>query len=138
MENGQILVTAGIIRNGDYFLISQRKSDSFLAPNLWEFPGGKIKHLEHPEDCLIREIEEELNIKISVEKLHSVSSHVYEKESGKHHVLIVAFLANYVSGDLKNVDCQNSKWVKLSEFKDYDFVPADIPIVNQLLSDLNS
>ncbi|MFH1825655.1 MAG: NUDIX domain-containing protein, partial [Candidatus Firestonebacteria bacterium] len=84
-----------------------------------------------------REIQEELNIKIDIDKLFSVNSHVYEKESDKHHVVLITFLAKYVSGDLKNIDCQNSKWVKLNELKDYDFVPADIQIVDQLLNNLN-
>lgn len=129
----QIIVTAGVIRKDDKILIAQRNSDSFLESNKWEFPGGKIEFLEHPKDCLVREIKEELDIKITVDRIFSTNSHIYTKGTKKYHVIILAFLADYVSGDLKNIECQDSKWVSLSELKEYVFAEADEAIIEELL-----
>ena len=123
-----IIVTAAIIRKDDKILIAQRMPDSTNEANKWEFPGGKLKDMEHPEEGLIREIKEELDIEIRIEKLFEVNSHVY---GGKGHVILLAFLADYVSGEKKDLEVQDSKWVEPEALKDYDFAAADKPIVER-------
>ncbi len=136
MANKPILVTAAIIRKNGKILIAQRKNSSKLEPGKWEFPGGKVKFLEHPEDCLVREIKEELGINISVGSIFTISSHIYKKGNKKHHILLLAFLAGYVSGKLKNIGCQDSRWVSRTELKNFEFAEADIAVVKKLLGSL--
>ena len=59
-----LVVTAAVIQDKDKFLIAQRKKDCKLS-SLWEFPGGKIEFMEHPEECLKREIKEEIDMEIT-------------------------------------------------------------------------
>ncbi|MBU0527662.1 (deoxy)nucleoside triphosphate pyrophosphohydrolase [Candidatus Micrarchaeota archaeon] len=124
-----VLVTAAIIQKDDKFLIAQRKADSTFEAGKWEFPGGKVEFLEHPEQSLHREILEELNITIKIHGIFEVASHVYGKD---HHVVVLAFLARFHSGELKNLDVQDSRWVTLEELKTYSFAAADIPILDKL------
>jgi 8-oxo-dGTP diphosphatase len=125
-------VVAAIIRKGNRILIAQRKKDSKLEPDKWEFPGGKLEFGEHPEEALSREIMEELNIRIKISKLHSVLSHVYDFQGKKLHVILLVFLADYVSGTLKNLDVQDSKWVLKKDLKNYEFVSGDKSLIKKL------
>ena len=136
MNDKPVLVIAGIIRKGNLTLIAQRKSDSFLGNDKWEFPGGKVEFLERPENCLVREIKEELDIEIAVESLFSVESHIYEKKGKKYHIILVIYLAKYLRGDTKPVDCQDYAWIKKTDFSKYDFVAADIPIIEKYIHNI--
>ena len=64
MVDNEKVATAAIILHKKKVLIAQRKKDSWLEANKWEFPGGKVEQNETYEDCLIREIKEELGITI--------------------------------------------------------------------------
>jgi len=137
MTEKPILVTAAITQKNNLILIAQRKKDSTVEPNKWEFPGGKIEYLEHPEDCLKREIKEELGIVISIDKLLTVNSHIYSINEKKYHIILMAFLCNFVKGEVRNIECQNSKWITPKQLKEYDFAAADIPIVDHLINHIN-
>jgi 8-oxo-dGTP diphosphatase len=123
-----VLVTAGIVKRDGKILIAQRKKGDQLEDK-WEFPGGKIKENESPEDCLKRELHEELNIKVNVRNLLIESIHSY---SGLD-VDILAFNADFISGSFKLTSHNQVKWVKPSELGCYDFADADKPIVAKLM-----
>ena len=131
MDSKIIVVSAGIISKDGKILISKRRKDAPIEPNKWEFPGGKIEFLESPEQALIREIKEELDIKIKVEKLFDAVSHVYTRTI---HIVMIVYLAEYVSGEIRNFVHQDSKWVNVKELSDYEFVAADVPIVKKLMN----
>lgn len=133
MKPKMLLIAAAIVKKGDLFLIARRKSDSFLEPGKWEFPGGKVELLEHPKEALKREIKEELGIDIMARDVFGVYSHVYEKEGQTIHVILVVYLSIWLSGELKNLECQDSRWIALKEFKDYAFVEGDKPIVDDVI-----
>ena len=61
-------VIAAVIRQGQEVLLCQRKEGALAGK--WEFPGGKLENGESPEECLVREIEEELGIQIEVEQIY--------------------------------------------------------------------
>ncbi len=126
------IVAAAIIRKADKILVSQRQEGSFDAGK-WEFPGGKIEFLEHPEDALIREIREELNITVSVDKLFTINSHVYDRPDGKRHIILLVFLTDYVDGEVEHLEVQDSKWTTIPELNDLDFTAADLPIIKELI-----
>lgn len=71
-----IHVTCAVIRDGEQYLICQR-SEKMKSPLKWEFPGGKVEEGESLEECLLREIKEELDIKITIERKLDTVSHDY-------------------------------------------------------------
>lgn len=128
-----VLVTAALIRDKDRILIAQRKADSSVEPSKWEFPGGKVEYGEHPEDCLIREIREELDLEIEVESLFDVTSHVYPLASGRLHIVLLCYFCRTKSGELKKLDVQDAIWVQPLQLREFTYAAADIPVVEKFL-----
>jgi len=130
-----ILVVAAIIRKDGKFLIAQRKNDRTSESGRWEFPGGKVRVGEHPEDALIREIKEELGIWIGNLRFFQVVSHMSKTRAGQpgKHVVINAYLADWISGELQSIDCQDARIVSLEDFGRFDFLDADREIIRKLI-----
>lgn len=130
IQKGRIhmkLVTAAVIANNGKILIAQRSGNQNQAGK-WEFPGGKIEPGETPEECLKREIKEELGIDIEVNDFFGES--IYQYESGE--IKLIAYKARWVGGEFKLEAHSQIKWVKPFELDNYDFSPADIPFVEKL------
>ncbi|SFF99035.1 8-oxo-dGTP diphosphatase [Desulfotomaculum arcticum] len=131
-----LVVTAAIIFVGDKVLITQRNENVHQALK-WEFPGGKIEPGESPEECLAREIDEELGLKINVGDIFHVVSHVYEERQ----VILLCYYCRCQPSkiNMSNIqarDCHDFRWVSIAELDDgYDFSPADIPVVEKLKSE---
>jgi 8-oxo-dGTP diphosphatase len=126
-----VVVVAGIIRKDDFLLIAQRKDDANEAGK-WEFPGGKIEYGERPEDSLKREIKEELGIDIEVGEFFTMNSHIYNFRGKNIHIILLAYFAVWVSGEVELIDCKDAKWIQKKELKNYEFAAADIPFVEKL------
>lgn len=122
------LVTAAIIKKNNKILIAQISKKDKLS-SMWEFPGGKIEEGETPEECLKREIKEELDIEVSIGQFFDESIYHYEGGSIK----LLGYYAFYESGDLKLNVHDEVKWVSLEEIKKYKFAPADVTFVEKLL-----
>jgi 8-oxo-dGTP diphosphatase len=126
-----INVTCAIIENGGRVLCAQR-SELMPLPLKWEFPGGKIEENEDPEECLKREIREELGIDIIIiEKLLS-NKHTYP---GQKTFELVPFRCNMAGGELDVKEHKQVKWLKTTELRELDWAGADIPVLNNYLSD---
>ena len=69
-------VVVGVIRKNGQVLITRRKSDGLLG-GLWEFPGGKIREDETPEQACIREVKEEVNLNVKIESFVQQVKHAY-------------------------------------------------------------
>jgi mutator protein MutT len=122
-----INVAAGLIfRDGD-ILIAKRPPGYHLA-GLWEFPGGKQEPEETLEECLVREIKEELDIEIRPVRLFMTVLHEYEKKIVSLHV----FECVYLAGEPKGLDGQEIKWVKLSGLREFEFPPPDMVVIELL------
>jgi len=124
------IVTAGILEKNGKIFIAKRKKGKCLKDK-WEFPGGKLENGETPEECLKRELFEELNIQIKVEKYFCSSFF----KCGEVEIELQAYLVSYLSGEIKIVDHDDFKWIKPSEMLDFEFVEPDIVIVNKLLQE---
>lgn len=120
-------VAAAIIERGREILISQRLKGSHMGLK-WEFPGGKIEPGESPEECLKREIKEELDLNILVGNKLMVVEHQYEK----FKVILHCYLCSYLGGEAKKKDCHDFRWVFSKDLKDFDFAQADCTVVRYL------
>lgn len=110
-------------------LIDRRKQEGLLG-GLWEFPGGKIEPGEAVEDCVRREIKEELDIEIEVGNRLITIEHAYTH----FKVTLNVFNCKHVSGEPKPIECDEIKWVTLSEIDEYPFPKANSQIIAALRS----
>jgi 8-oxo-dGTP diphosphatase len=127
-----IPVLAAIIFNDEkQVLIAQRRSPSANA-GMWEFPGGKLETSETPEECIIREIKEELNIEVRVIRPYQIVN--YAHPDGQN-ILLMSYLCAHLSGDIQLNEHSRIEWVNPDMLTSYNFLPADEPIVKNLLKD---
>jgi 8-oxo-dGTP diphosphatase len=124
-----IRVTAGIIERGGKYLIARRAPGKHMAGR-WEFPGGKIEPGESPEECLERELMEEFRIRVEVGAHLVDSTHDY----GSKIICLMGYFTRYIDGSFHLVDHDRIHWVSVSEMDDYDFAPADLPLIAALKS----
>jgi 8-oxo-dGTP diphosphatase len=127
--NKTVDVSAALIFRGGKLLITQRHPNSHLG-GLWEFPGGKRESQETFEQCLTREIREELGVDISVGDLFDEIRHDYPKKS----VHLKFFICRLLSGKPQPLDCAAIKWIKKTEFDTYEFPAADAQLLEKLKS----
>jgi 8-oxo-dGTP diphosphatase len=133
METRANIGAAGIVRKNQKILIAQRKQDTWMEPNKWEFPGGRVEPPETYAACLLREIREELGITISIDRFFMKTSHTYRRNDEEFPIIRMVFLADWKEGTKRNIDCQDSRWVDANNLKKFDFAAADVPIVNKYL-----
>ena len=127
-----IPVIAGIIRDArGHILLCQRESGALEGQ--WEFPGGKIEEGETPEECLQREIYEELNIVIAVGPVYKVVHTAY-----KHgDFLLIGFLARYMHGEISLRFHRDVDWVHPRKLLHYPLAEANVPIAVSLKEEAN-
>jgi len=109
-------------------LIARRKEGTRFA-NKWEFPGGRVEVNESPEECLKRELREELGIETEVGEFICSSRYDY----GDFEVELLAYRVAHLSGEFRLNDHDEIRWALPLELKDYDFPEADAPIVKELM-----
>lgn len=129
-DNEYIRVTAAVIMQGDRVFIAQRKATDRLA-GLWEFPGGKIEPAESPENCLERELKEELGIDTRIGSYLGQSTYRYPHVA----IRLLAYRVYWTGGNLTPSDHARCEWVPVKNLPDYSFAPADIPFVEMLIED---
>lgn len=126
-----IKVSAAVIKNQDGdILICQRKSGGSCA-YLWEFPGGKQEEGETPEECLVRECVEELGVKVKITGLYANKKYRYPEND----YYFSFYRAEITSGSVVMLAHNDLTWVPLCELDKYAFCPADVDIINQLMSE---
>ena len=127
MTKPMLLVAAAALVDADgRVLICQRPQGKPLA-GLWEFPGGKVEAGETPEACLIRELEEELGIRVTHACLAPFvfASHDYEG----FLLLMPLYLVRRWEGTITAREHEATAWVKPARLGDYPMPPADGPLV---------
>ncbi len=122
-----VQVAAGLICHEGRYLIARRKFSSHLG-GLWEFPGGKRETGETLEDCLRRELREELSITVTDPILFQVIRHEYADQTVELHF----FRCAIAEGQAKPVDCVEVRWIAPEEFGQFAFPPADQPVLEAL------
>jgi len=129
-----VLVTAAIIRSEGSVLIARRPLKARVEPGKWEFPGGKVERGEHPEACLVREIREELDLDIAVDRYFDHSAYAYGEESPVHIVLL-CYLCRVTGRVARAVEAEEIRWVTKEELMDFDYAAADVPLVRRLFEE---
>jgi len=120
------VIAALLMKDGLCFIAKRRAGDALA--NLWEFPGGKLEAGETPQECLRREMQEELQIDVIVGKLFD--ENIYEYEFGMIHLSV--YWVSWTGGTLYPAVHDEIAWVDKQTIQNYQFVPADIPIVEHL------
>ena len=122
----QIKVVAAIIQNENKILATKRGYGEFI--NMWEFPGGKIEPGETKEDALIREIKEELNIKINIDKFALDIEYQYPN----FYLFMSCFMCSIKEGSIELLEHNDAKWITKEELDSLNWLPADIEAINYL------
>lgn len=122
----EIKVVAAIIKNEDKILATKRGYGEFI--NMWEFPGGKIESGETKEQALVREIKEELNIEINVDKFAIDIEYQYPN----FYLFMSCFMCSIKEGSIELLEHNDGKWITKEELNTLNWLPADIDAVNYL------
>ena len=116
-------------KNGEILLMSRKQKDSFT--NCWEFPGGKLKNNENFAVALFRELKEELNIKIDINKL---SNYEFFKHQYRSFLLMMyVFEVTEWTGKIISKEGELLRWVPAKDLKKAKLLPANTKVVNYFL-----
>ncbi|EEG79129.1 (deoxy)nucleoside triphosphate pyrophosphohydrolase [Dethiobacter alkaliphilus] len=125
-------VVAAILENHQgQVLIAKRKQGKKMA-GFWEFPGGKVEAGESPEQSLIRELNEEMNIEIEIGDYVGENVHFYQEGPIK----LLAYKCSVKAGDIKLTDHDRYVWINVEDLNKVRLAPADVPFI-EMLSDSN-
>ncbi len=94
----------------------------------WEFPGGKLEPGETPEQCIEREIREELATEVKAEKILGVVEYDYPE----FHLTMHCILCSIVSGELKLLEHESAKWLSKETLRSVNWLPADQLILDKI------
>lgn len=127
-----LVAACALVDTDGRVLLAQRPPGKQLA-GLWEFPGGKVEPGETPEQCLIRELQEEIGVETEIPCLAPLTfaSHSYDD----FHLLMPLFVCRRFRGIATPREGQALKWVRPKQMRDYPMPPADAPLI-QFLIDL--
>jgi mutator protein MutT len=128
-QPASIEVSAGLIFRGSQLLITQRLAGSHLA-GLWEFPGGKREPGESFEDCLRRELQEELGVTVVVHDLMESLTHAYPEKTV--HLRFFRCTLAEPTAEPRPLGCQAVQWVTQKTLAGYAFPAADARLLAQL------
>lgn len=121
-------VTCAIIEHQGLVLAVQRSAEMKQAL-LWEFPGGKQESDETAEQCIVREIREELSM--GIQPLRQLSPHIHTYEKGS--ILLIPFVCKWVEGTLELKEHKEARWLLPEELHELEWSPADIPVAEAYL-----
>ena len=128
---GHVVVGAGIILKDNSILMARRREKDHLG-GFWEFPGGKIHDGENLEQCLARELKEELGVEARVNNLFFSTVHEYPEKIVHLHF----FLCDILSGEPKPHASEELKWIEIKNLTDYPLPPADKELVEKLKKEI--
>ena len=121
-----IRVVAAVIRREDMIFATQRGYGSYK--DWWEFPGGKIEPGETPQEALVREIREELNTTISVDRFLTTVEYDYPE----FHLTMDCFWCSIDEGNLTLLEHEAAKWLPIGDLRQVKWLPADVLVIGEI------
>ncbi|MDD5579482.1 MAG: Nudix family hydrolase [Methylobacter sp.] len=118
-------VAVGVVKNAEGRILISLRDPSLHQGGLWEFPGGKIEPQETAEQALIRELKEELNLKVKAATPLITVKHQYSDLL----VQLNVFLVEDFSGEVESCEGQSFLWVEPDALRQYAFPKANQPII---------
>ena len=126
-----VFCSSAIIKNkkGEILLMSRKQKRSFVSS--WEFPGGKLKNKENFLFALLRELKEELNIRIDISKL---SNYKFFKHQYRSFLLMMyVFEVTEWTGNITSKEGERLRWVSVKKLKKAKLLPANTKVINYFL-----
>lgn len=127
-----IEVVAAIIRKGDRIFATQRGYGDYK--DWWEFPGGKIEPGETPEEALVREIREELDAGISIDKYLTTIGWDYPQ----FHLTMHCYICSLLTDALHLNEHEAARWLVKDEIHSVKWLPADEVLLPMIVKELES
>ena len=121
-----IEVVAAIIHQEDKILATQRGYGDYKG--WWEFPGGKMEDGETEEEAIVREIREELEVEIAVERKVCTVEYNYPQ----FHLRMHCFWCSIAQGVPQLKEHQSARWLAKEEWESVEWLPADVEVLEQL------
>ena len=121
-----IEVVAAIIHRDGRILATQRGYGEWKG--MWEFPGGKMEAGETEEEAIVREIREELNVGIFVERKVCTVEYDYPQ----FHLRMHCFWCSIAEGVLELKEHQSARWLAKEEWRCVEWLPADVLVVERI------
>ena len=130
-ENPTMLfVVAAALTSKSGTILLQKRPEGRAMSGLWEFPGGKVETGETPKAALIRELREELSIKVDAEDLIPVT--FASENLGDRNMLLLLYKCNQWTNDPISNDQQELRWTNFDEMRSLPMPPADAPFISIL------
>ena len=124
-----IQVVCGIIFKAEKIFLCRRSSDKLLG-GYWEFPGGKIEENENAQDALKRELFEEIAMIVDILDHYITVRHKYEN----FEIELSAYKCTFKCSNFDLTDHDKYEWLEPKDIQNKKLAPADLPILNKLLS----
>ena len=131
-----ITVSAAALIDDKRRLLVAKRPEGKHMEGLWEFPGGKIESGESPEEALVRELKEELQVKVTLQDLKPIifTSHNYDD----FHLIMLLYGCTRWYGKPQAVEHSELKWTYADALSRLSMPPADEPLLEPLASFINN
>jgi 8-oxo-dGTP diphosphatase len=122
-----LYVVAAVIKDGVGRILLQKRPEGREMAGLWEFPGGKIDSGETPESALVRELAEELGVKVDIQDLTPTC--FASANIGKRNLLLLLYNCDRWLGEPMSLEQQEIGWFTIPEMYSLEMPPADLPLL---------
>ena len=121
-----MIVVCGIVRKNSGIIICRRKKKPYES--FWEFPGGKLEKGETVRQCLNRELDEELDIRVSIDRFFTVVSHNYDGVN----IHLFCYLCSYLRGTIRLTEHQSFAVIRYRELLRFKLLAGNVKITKKL------